>query len=99
MLDLITSCAHVYVFVQGQLAVDCCLQLIHELSAASADTPVLLAVDDYNALYWRTDYGSTVHKAPRGKPAYQYRKEVKVSRLNLVSKGSLFSVSFATSWG
>eukprot|EP00878_Enallax_costatus_P017811 GHUV01018716.1.p1 GENE.GHUV01018716.1~~GHUV01018716.1.p1 ORF type:complete len:371 (+),score=129.58 GHUV01018716.1:159-1271(+) len=69
----------------GQVAVECCLQLIHELSAASADTPVVLAVDDHNALYWRTDYGTAVHKTPRGKPAYQYRKEVKVNKLNLVS--------------
>lgn len=75
----------VFVLLQGQLAVDCCLQLINELSAASTDTPVLLAVDDYNALYWQTEYGTTVHKAPRGKPAYQYRKEVKVNKLNLVS--------------
>lgn len=71
--------------LQGQLAVDCCLQLVKELAAASSDVPVLLAVDDYNTLYWRTEYGTSVSRTPRGKPAYQYRRELKVNKLNLVS--------------
>jgi hypothetical protein len=71
--------------MQGRLAVDCCLQLVKELAALSAQQPVLLAVDGYNALHWRSDYGRTVSRTPRGKPAYQYRREVPVRNLNLVS--------------
>eukprot|EP00879_Flechtneria_rotunda_P024773 GHRR01026283.1.p1 GENE.GHRR01026283.1~~GHRR01026283.1.p1 ORF type:complete len:312 (+),score=113.83 GHRR01026283.1:643-1578(+) len=69
----------------GQLAVDCCLQLVHELAALSTQQPVLLAVDDYNALYWKTDYGVTKLVTPEGRPPYQYRKELKVTRFNLAS--------------
>jgi hypothetical protein len=70
--------------MQGRLAVDCCLQLVKELAALSAQQPVLLAVDGYNALHWRSDYSRTIRRTPRGKPAYQYREELPVRKLNLV---------------
>lgn len=66
---------------------DCCLLLVKELAALSSEVPVLLAVDAYNALYWHTDYGRTIHRTPRGRPAYQYRAEVPVAKLNLVGAG------------
>lgn len=66
------------------LAVECCLALIQELAAVSETQPVLLAVDDYNALYWQTEYGRTVFVKPDNGPDYQYRKPVRVSQLNLV---------------
>lgn len=67
----------------ARLAVDCCLLLVKELAALSASVPVLLAVDGYNALHWRSDYGRTISRSPRGKPAYQYRQELPVHKLNL----------------
>jgi hypothetical protein len=70
--------------LQARLAVDCCLLLLKELAALSAEVPVLLAVDGYNALHWRSDYGRTISRTPRGKPAYQYRQEIPVRKLNLV---------------
>lgn len=75
----------VFSCVQGELAVECCLQLIKELAAVSAQQPVLLAVDDYNALYWTTEYGRTIFREPEGKPAYSVRKPLHVQHLNLVS--------------
>jgi hypothetical protein len=43
---------------QGALAVDSALALVSELCAlASPQQPVLIAIDDYNALYGQTDYG------------------------------------------
>ncbi|WIA39381.1 hypothetical protein OEZ86_005486 [Tetradesmus obliquus] len=67
----------------ARLAVDCCLLLVKELAALSASVPVLLAVDGYNVLHWRSDYGRTISRSPRGKPAYQYRQELPVHKLNL----------------
>jgi hypothetical protein len=38
--------------MQPQVAVECALALVHELAAAASHKQhVLLAVDDYNALY------------------------------------------------
>ncbi|KAF6251103.1 mitochondrial ribosomal death-associated protein 3-domain-containing protein [Scenedesmus sp. NREL 46B-D3] len=67
----------------GRLAVDCCLLLVKELAAVSAEVPVLLAVDGYNSLHWRSDYGRTISRTPRGRPVYQYRQELPVRKLNL----------------
>lgn len=64
---------------------ECCLSLIKELAAISAHQPVLLAVDDYNALYWKTDYGTTLFREPADGPAYSVRKPLSVTQLNLVS--------------
>lgn len=61
---------------------DNCLQLIQELSVVSSNIPVLFAVDDYNALYWKTEYGESVVK-PGGR--HMYRRELQVDELNLVS--------------
>lgn len=61
------------------------LSLIKELAAVSRERPVLLAVDAYNALYHKTDYGRTMFVTPETGPPYQYRKEVYVKQLNLVS--------------
>lgn len=70
---------------QAALAVDCCLALINELAAVSTSQPVLLAVDDYNALYWATEYGKTLFKQPTDGPAYSVRCSIPVGTLNLVS--------------
>lgn len=71
--------------MQGELAVECCLALINELAAVSEQQPVLLAVDDYNALYWTTEYGRTLFREPDNGPAYSVRKPLQVEQLNLVS--------------
>ncbi|KAJ9527131.1 hypothetical protein QJQ45_025174, partial [Haematococcus lacustris] len=45
--------------MDASLAVDCVLALTAEMCAqASPDLPVLLALDDYNALYGPSDYGT-----------------------------------------
>lgn len=67
------------------LAVECCLALVNELAAVSHQQPVLLAVDDYNALYWTTEYGRTFFRQPENRPAYTVRKLLTVEQLNLVS--------------
>lgn len=64
---------------------ECCLALIRELAAVSHTQPVLLAVDDYNALYWATEYGRTLFRNPPNRPAYSVRKPLSVEQLNLVS--------------
>lgn len=55
--------------IQAILAVDACLAVKDGLLAASAtagSTPrVLLAVDDYNMLHWRTEYGRTTEEGAR----------------------------------
>jgi hypothetical protein len=75
------------VLLQGQLAAECCLALIQELTAVSQQQPVLLAVDDYNALHWTTEYGKTLFREPKNGPAYSVRKPLVVEQLNLVSGG------------
>jgi hypothetical protein len=61
------------------------LTLVQELAAASSTGErVLLAVDDYNALYHRSDYGRTLFVTPPSGPAYQYRRAVPIEQLNLV---------------
>ena len=70
--------------LQAQLAVDCCLRLVGELCAVSTELPVLMAVDDYNALYGPTGYGRTVtHTSDRGLATYR-RQLLQVEQLNLV---------------
>jgi small subunit ribosomal protein S29 len=66
-------------------AVDCALALLSELVLASEQRRVLLAVDDYNALYWRTGYGTSVPGSAAG------RRELKVEELRLASSMRLLA--------
>ncbi|KAI8473917.1 MAG: mitochondrial ribosomal death-associated protein 3-domain-containing protein [Monoraphidium minutum] len=72
----------------ARLAVSCCLALINELAAAAA-TPggprVLLAVDNYDALYGPTGYGVTATKEGAGGGAYLHRRQLAVEELTLAS--------------
>lgn len=61
----------------GRLAVESCLALRDELIAASSKVPVLFVVDNYNSLYWTTDYG--VALSPR------HRRLLKVEELPLAT--------------
>lgn len=66
-------------------SVDCALALVSELVLASEQRRVLLAVDDYNALYWRTGYGTSVPGSAAG------RRELKVEELRLASSMRLLA--------
>jgi hypothetical protein len=64
--------------------VQCCLSLVEELAGVSGEVPVMLVVDDYNALYGPTGYGKTVaHTSDRGLVTYR-RQMLQMEQLNLV---------------
>lgn len=75
------------------------LALIRELAAAASPAAgqqqqqqprVLLAVDDYNALYHTSDYGEPVFvdSAAGGPLAYKFRRPVAIEQLSLVRDGA-----------
>ncbi|GMH42883.1 hypothetical protein BSKO_10802 [Bryopsis sp. KO-2023] len=45
---------------QPAVTVDAAFKLLHELVYVKRDTPALVLIDDYNALYWKTTYGRWV---------------------------------------
>nr|8A22_Bw Chain Bw, mS29 [Polytomella magna]8APN_Bw Chain Bw, mS29 [Polytomella magna] len=61
-------------------AVDCCLEVVKELSLAAATQPVLFAIDGYNALFQHTDYGVT-----EGDIQVARRRLLKVEELTLAN--------------
>lgn len=44
---------------------DACLKLLHEILFIKRNVPTMLIIDDYNGLYWRTDYGVWVNEKHR----------------------------------
>jgi len=74
----------------AKLAVDSVLELARGLAAASQHLPVLFAIDDYNALHWRTDYGATVYGGS-GRKRYSHRRELRVEELTMASALRLLS--------
>lgn len=47
------------------MVVDATVKLLHEMLYVKRDVPTMVIVDDYNALYWKTDYGRWVNDKHR----------------------------------
>lgn len=77
-------------YAQGALAVDAALAVVAELAAVPPSVAsVLLAVDDYNVLYGRTDYGwprglTGASSSESGAEEAYKRKLLRVDDLTLV---------------
>lgn len=57
---------------------DACLKLLHEILFVKRSVPTMLIIDDYNALYWKTDYGAWVNE--------KHRRMVGIEEMILVSQ-------------
>ncbi|MEW5309713.1 MAG: hypothetical protein WDW38_001577 [Sanguina aurantia] len=69
--------------ILARSAVESCIQLRQELQrCATPERPFLVAIDDYNALHWTTEYGTAAGK--------DERRLLSVAELSLVGSGLAF---------